>query len=106
MKYKIGDKVIIKTWEKMKEEYGLWKNERISLFTNEKALYIEVQEKYLTKLNNGRVLTIDGYGPYEDTDNYTVEEFEKIKWVITNEVIECLYIKPEPINDRFEILDL
>ena len=95
MKYKIGDKVKIKTWERMIEEFGVYERDSYSIKTNIDFLYINKQEKIISELNNkSRILTIIRYGRYNNFDNYETKEYNEYKGqfnlVITNEMIECL----------------
>ncbi len=105
MKYEVGDKVKIKTWEQLKEEYnfissanvitnvGYWGfNKRMDKWVNEKFL--------------DRILTIE-----EVVTNSYFMKNDKIRYNWSDEMIECLAEddKPEPIQsitNRFEILDL
>ncbi|MEK0377011.1 MAG: hypothetical protein QQN51_07855 [Nitrosopumilus sp.] len=50
MKYKVGDRVKIKTWKNMEEEYGLNKNKNL---TTPQSLYIfsKEKEKYINVIN-------------------------------------------------------
>ena len=103
MKYKVGDKVKIKTWEAMKKEYGeiyddsgtiRWKEYRYS------CGFTYSMEKPLNEICSNRILTIR---IIYDNDCYGVKE---IGYSWTDQMIECLAEKPTPIETRFEILDL
>jgi len=101
-KYKIGDKVKIKTYESMKREYGV--NEYGTMNVKSEAGFIPSMERSLCKLNNNRILTIQCVNQY--SKDYRVEE---IKYYWTDDMIECLveeYTPPIPIHSRFEILDI
>ncbi len=110
MKYKIGNKVIIKTWDKMVKQYGYWNSvDRSSILTNKELLFIKAEERAISKFNNDRVVTIRKYGSEYNCDNYLIEEYVAngyCDWHITNEMIEEKYVPPNPIKTRFEILDL
>lgn len=96
MKYKVGDKVLMR------------RNEELTNIT----LHSDVEEK-LENLNPPYVLTIKSlrYNPayYQQPDEkkgnncYTMKEVT-YKW--GEDYIKELYEKPLPINSRFEILDL
>ncbi len=108
MKYEVGDKVVIRTWEDMEKEYGL---------NNQKAVACHVGFDFIVgmeeKLNEefpDRILTIKK--KIDDDNNsssrhYLMEEIEHF-WV--DNMIECLSGDYEevnrPIDNRFEILDL
>ncbi len=96
MKYKVGDKVIIKTWADMKAQYGFTPRSLTEdlIGAGRYSFNDEMEEK----LNKERILTIsqihNGY--------YTMKEmFSIYRW--TDEMIECLL---DPIDTRFEIMDL
>ena len=98
MRYKINNKVRIKTWKEMKEEYGLDFNRDIKCEYG----FLKDMEERLNKLNTNRVLTIK-----EIKNNYYYMKEMGNWW--SNEMIECLakdYKNPEQINSRFEILDI
>jgi hypothetical protein len=54
MKYKVGDKVIIKTWKVMEEEFGLNISGNIKCHLG----YISSMEKEINRLNINRIVTI------------------------------------------------
>lgn len=97
MKYKAGDKVKIKTWKAMEAEFG-YKSLDDRVLAVSKAFIIGMEKG----LDLNRILTIE-----------TVEEnyysMENINWSWTDDMIEGLAkeIKMiEPIESRFEILDI
>lgn len=109
MEYKVGDKVRIKTWGKMRKEYGL--NEIAEPRCNELTAFTTVMEN---KLPSDRIVEIN-----EAHEKYYYEEgikvmtdayysMKKIKYNWTDEMIEGLASKTklDPITSRFEILDI
>lgn len=109
MKYKIGDKVKIKTWEQMEKEFKLEEGRYIVLGDN--ILFGLKQEKELNQKYPDRIMTIktvtEEYNFDFNSIFYKMEENNK-GW--TNDMIECLvedYINPacEPIKNRFDIMD-
>ena len=59
MKYKVGDRVKIKTWEEMEKEFGLDINEDIKLDNSSNVFNInKLMEKELSELDTDRVITI------------------------------------------------
>ena len=93
MKYKIGDKVKIKSWEEMKKAAGV-ENFPLGI------------ERSLINVSPDRVLTIVSVKKHNYYIEYTMEERE---WIFSENMIECKmenYKKPIPIISRFEILDI
>ncbi len=102
MKYKVGDKVKIKTWKEMEKEYGL--SEQGSINHTIGYFFMRTGEDYLNKNFPDRVLTIKKVfiNSYSMKNTY---------WAWIDDMIECLIedYKEEiviPITNRFEILDL
>ena len=99
MKYKVGDKVIIKTLEEMEREYGLTSYGQIKTKIN----FLSIQEEQVVELNTDRILEIRAIG----NDYYCMQ---KIGHWWTEDMIKCSSVELEktwtPIQNRFEILDL
>jgi len=111
MKYKVGDRVRIKTWEEMEKEFGLSQHGSIKGMP---IYFTPKKEAELMKLYPNRILTInfvanrgtlDIYGFYF-MEGLKYEGGEEYKWF--DKEIECLVKKPVyiPIKNRWEILDL
>jgi hypothetical protein len=99
MKYGIGNKVRIKTWDQMEEEFGLINETYIKI----DPCFCRFMEKEINGLNNGRIVTI------KDTKGPKWYKLEEIGYICVDDMIECLaedYVEPIPIGNRFEILDL
>ena len=95
MKYKVGDLVKIRTWKEMEREYGIDEHKRIK---SKYIFFSEKREKLLNDLSSDRVVEI-----YKiDRNYYFIKNFIEL-WKWTDYMIEEL---AEPINSRFEILDL
>lgn len=112
MKYKVGDKVKIKTWKEMKNEFGV--NSQKTAIASRRPFY-EIIEKDIKELRANRILTISWLYPntFTFTDEmdkewdmeYGVKEFSYIiedKWIKENPIKEIF----EPIGSRFDILDI
>ena len=100
MRYKLGDEVKIKTWDQMRREFGV----NIDLDGDpsikcDKNFPLEMEKCF--KINSERILTIDRL--FHKDDYYFVEEN---KWCWTDDMIEYSLSEFNPINNRFEILDL
>ena len=103
MKYKVGDKVRIKTWEDMKKEYG---SDGINNINNSPNSFVKQMEEELNKISLNRILTIKSIRNGSFSLDY---EMKEIRWAWMDEMIECLvkdYVEPIPIDNRFELLDI
>jgi len=93
MKYKVGDKVRIKTWEEMEKKYGLYSGGSI------KCGFTKEMEKYINRNFSNRILEITevirGYYKIENTC-----------WSWTEDMIKEEKVVYDPIYSRFEILDI
>jgi len=89
MKYEVGDKVKIKTWKEMREK-------KIEISFN--PSFIKYMKKDFYKFSPKRRVEI-----LKVYENYYV--IKNIHWHFTDNMIKEL-IKPEPINSRFDILDI
>ena len=107
MNYKVGQRVKIKTWEKMAKEFGLKKGYEGQDIIPCLCEFIPKMEKKLKEKDCNRILTIRSV----NSVNYSMKD---ISWGWSDDMIECLAkdykeIKkdhPEPIKSRFEILDI
>ena len=107
MKYKIGDKVKIKTWESMEKEYGLYSD-------NNEMIDCDVgfswrRENFIKRKFPDRILTIDK----RCKNNTYFMNIRNSIWISNwsdnsieyslQELEEKTYI---PISSRFELLDI
>jgi len=103
MKYKVGDKVKIKTWEEMEEEFGLDKYGSINMSSI--YSFSENKEKYFKEYAPDRIVEINliDITPY----HYGIKESPI--WYFNDEMIKELISELEErerINSRFDILDI
>ena len=108
MKYKVGDKVKIKTWKKMEGEFGL--NHEGNVFPIYPC-FVKRQEEDLNELNRDRVLTIEEEKMKINFKGCEIDTYrmKDIGYTWSNEMIECLsknYKESIPIYSRWEILDI
>jgi len=103
LKYKEGDKVRIKTWKAMSEEYSISTsgNIAIHMYSN----YAKEMEDIIIDLDTDREVIIKEVVELGKIEHYKIEE-SNTKWVWTDEMIECVAVPVESIESRFEILDL
>jgi len=97
MKYKIGDKVKIKTWKEMEKEFGIHENGYIKCIGS--FLFTKYKEKQFKKQFPNRIVEI----AIIDDSDFKVKEINNWYWPIMSIKEKVVY---EPINSRFEILDI
>jgi len=111
MKYKVGDKVKIKTWEVMKTEYG--ETQITSIYKHikdeNKVHFIPEMEDILNKRFTDRIVEIQIVDYEDSTFSCPVYRMQGINYGWKDYMIEGLvkeHIESEPIHSRFEILDI
>ena len=114
MKYKVGDKVKIKTWEEMEKKYGLNKLGNINSISG--YCFSKKDEEEIGKNIPDRVLTITAVNKYSyiliNTNWICSDKIIKSSiWTCSEENIKDFapYYKPkilDLITNRFDILDL
>ena len=106
MKYKIGDKVIIKTWDEMEKEFGINGDFRRKIIQCKFSYILEMEENLL-KVSKERILTIDRIN--QNSDSYIMRG---MRYNFSDDMISGLY--REKVNytlynniiDRFELMDI
>ena len=129
MKYKVGDKVKIRTWESMVEEYGTCSPHKINNRNDYLCCFNKSMDENVDKLISNRILIIEEIiegkkgvsgKQREICKHYIMKEMvwnkegeeetgdlEKYRWtdsMIDHEVTEKLSYTP--ITSRFDLLDL
>lgn len=102
VKYEVGDKVIIKTWEELEQEFEVHQNLWIEPF-DDKDAFTEEMDELLNKNYTNRVLTIEevmiggSYYMKEDDEGWTWENY-MIKGLKEDNTVHNFV-------DRFELMD-
>lgn len=104
MKYKVGDKVRIKTWEALEKEFSSTTD-----FIKCKSGFLKERDRLINKNFPDRILTITKID--YNTTTYFMNGFrDRWEYNWPEDVIECLvkdYVEVfDLIETRFEILDL
>ncbi len=102
MKYKIGDKIKVRSWGEMSEEYGFFQKDKglIAGPCQSQWIFTKNSDNSLDTIKD-RILTIKDI----NIDCYSVKEITNI--ALTDWMIEGLAKDIfKPIDNRFEILDL
>ncbi len=88
MKYKVGDKIKIKTWEQMEKEYSISFMENIQgdITINCKIGITRREERQFTELCSDRILTIEKLEKHGYIAN--IKRWFDIGW--HDDMIECL----------------
>ena len=103
MRYKPGDRVKIKTWDQMKDKYGLaGEGYEVPLIPLKGlcCFTFDLEDEIKGHCSN-RIVTIKDITDINAKYEYGVEEITG--YTVTEEMIECLYV---PVKNRFEIMDL
>ena len=104
MRYKAGDRVKIRTWQDMYEEYGLDKQGNINQISKYNIQYTVGVEKYINHCRHKRIITI-----IEERSNESYSA-DLLNYCWTDEMIEGIVDKNDevirPITSRFDILDI
>jgi len=106
MRYKIGDKVKIKTWTRLEKEFGKTLNNSI----NTHCHFSSYMERFLREYIPNRIVTIakidyfnNSYKIKASGKEYAYKNYDYSDDMIDGWEIEKIY---EPTYSRFEILDI
>ena len=112
MKYKIGDKVRIKTWEELEAEFG-YDYDSGCIRSNRE--YTQIVENDLCKLNSDRIITVEYIYPYcgdslfefRPAENDHIFGKDCIKEIVYNDTSNTNTTSTtSTILSRFELLDI
>jgi len=106
MKYKVGDKVRIKTWKEMEEKHGIDNafGTTFIRYTKERFNLSSDMEEDINRLYPDRIIEIykiKKVHNHKDTCYYSTI----LNWHFTDDIIEEEIVF-EPIDSRFDILDI
>lgn len=103
MKYKVGDKVKIRTWEELERDYEVFPSGSIHSHSPSRAFFTREMERELSAGFPDRILTIMEVRGYY----YLTKEMDK--WAWCDYMIEGLaryhYTIFDSIDYRFELMD-
>ncbi len=112
MRYKVGDEVVIRTWEDMVKEYDEVRAYNVDSEGHKTFMGKHIQTPFYyfqdwieERISKERVATITMVIEKTDDKSYYVMEGMATYYQFTDEMIKCkkTYI---PIDNRFEIMDL
>ncbi len=99
MRYDIGDKVKIRTWDSMEKEFGLDKIRGVGKYITCLGTFTKDMEEFLNKSDCDRVLTI------KEVDVWYYVKGVYFCW--SDDMIECLVEEVfTPVRNRWELLDI
>jgi hypothetical protein len=112
MKYKVGDKVILKTWEELEREFGLVTDHGIYMddYINCVGGFRPVMEEMVCKYYKDRVVEIESILEYpEYLYCVKIPEGGRVRFTyvmrFSEDVIKDIHVF-DPIINIFELLDL